>query len=236
MTDAFLFDFNGVIVDDEPLHYEAFRAVLTEEGLPLDRPAYYAEYLGIDDYACFRKAWRRAGRRLDARDLGRLVERKAARYRALAERELPPVPGAAAFLRQAAERGSVAVVSGAPRGEVLFGLDRAGVAEIPSAIVAADDVSATKPDPAGYRKALALLASRAAGNGGATGGVWRAVVIEDSLPGLEAARAIGAGCAMLTTSHSAERLGAADLVWSSFEGHHPVELLPLLRPVEAAGV
>jgi len=49
------------------------------------------------------------------------------------------------------------------------------------------------------------------------------------LPGLGAARAAGMRCAMLTTSHpSAALAGAgADLVWSSFAGHDPAELLAL---------
>jgi sugar-phosphatase len=53
------------------------------------------------------------------------------------------------------------------------------------------------------------------------------VVIEDSLAGLSAARAAGMRCVMLTTSHPAAALGAADLVWTSFAGHDPAELLGL---------
>jgi HAD superfamily hydrolase (TIGR01509 family) len=126
----------------------------------------------------------------------------------------------------AARRFRIAVVSGAVRSEVAMGLERAGIAAAVSAIVTSEDVPTSKPDPAGLRLALARLGAPAQGP-------WRAVVAEDSLPGLAASRALGAGCLMLTTSHSAAALAAADLVWKSFEGHHPVELEPLFRPVPA---
>jgi beta-phosphoglucomutase-like phosphatase (HAD superfamily) len=105
-----------------------------------------------------------------------------------------------------------------------LGLERAGIADAVSVIVTSEDVATSKPNPAGFRLALRLLAAREPGP-------WRAVVIEDSLPGLAAARAIGAGCLMLATAHEARELAAADRVWTSFERHHPDELGPLLREV-----
>ena len=222
MTDALLLDYNGVVVDDEPLHAEAFLAVLAEEGAHLTRSAYYAEYLGYDDRACFREAFRREGRPLAPDRVARLVARKLERYLALADRSLPLVPGAAWFIRGAARGRRVAVVSGASRSEVSHGLAAAGLADVVEIVVASEDVATSKPDPAGLLLALRRLAERAPGP-------WRAVVVEDSLPGLAAARAIGAGCLALATSHPAAALVAADLVWESFAGHRPAEIEPLFR-------
>jgi HAD superfamily hydrolase (TIGR01509 family) len=224
VTDALLFDFNGVIVDDEPLHCEAFLAVLSEEGLALTRDEYYAEYLGLDDRTCFRQVLSRDGRPPVPGDVTDLVARKGERYLSLADRSLPLVPGAAEFVRAAARTRRVAIVSGALRREIALGLERAGIADAVSVIVTSDDVATSKPDPAGFHLALRLLAAREPGP-------WRAVVIEDSLPGLAAARAIGAGCLMLATAHEARALAAADRVWTSFESHHPDELGPLFREV-----
>jgi HAD superfamily hydrolase (TIGR01509 family) len=226
VTDALLLDYNGVIVDDEPLHCEAFLAVLGEEGIAVSPDAYWAEYLGLDDRACFRKALYADGRPIPPRDVAHLVARKGAYYRALARRSLPVVPGVGAFVREAVNRRQVAVVSGATRQEIALGLERAGIADAVSVIVTRDDVPTSKPDPAGLRLALARLAA-------ATPGPWRAAVAEDSLPGLGAARALGAGCLVLTTAHPAAVLAGADLVWSSFEGHHPDELEPIFREVSA---
>ena len=224
MTDALLLDYNGVIVDDEPLHCDAFRAVLEEEGLPISREAYYAEYLGLDDRACFRKALHADGLLLTPGAVSHLVARKGERYLALAARGLPLVAGVRAFVRAAARRARVAVVSGAVRREIEPGLALAGIADVVSAVVTSEDVATSKPDPAGLRLGLRRL-------GGGPGGQWRAIVAEDSLPGLGAARALGAGCLMLATAHPAAALAGADLVWPSFEDHHPDELEPLWREV-----
>jgi len=219
-----LLDFNGVVVDDEPIHFAALRDVLAPAGVPVDEATYYADYLGLDDRACVREAFRRAGVTLDAAGLARLAERKAARYQDLTRDALPLVPGVQAFVRAAAAAALVAVVSGARRDEIERGLARAGLADAVGFVVSAEDVRRTKPDPEGHRRALAAIAA---------GRRVRVVVIEDSLPGLAAARALGAGCVMLTTSYHAADVRDADLVWNSFEGHTPAELAPLFRAVDA---
>jgi beta-phosphoglucomutase len=230
MTDVLLLDYNGVVVDDEPLHFAAFRDVLAVERVALDEASYYADYLGFDDPTCFREAFRRAGRPLEQAVLERLAARKAEWYAEEIRGGLPLVPGIRDFVRAAAERWRIAVVSGALRREILSGLECAGIADRVAAIVSAEDVAAGKPDPSGGRLAVAQLAARSPG-----GGAVRAVMVEDSLPGLAAARALGAGCVALATSHGARELAGADLVWESFAGHAPEELAPLFRGVDAVG-
>jgi len=226
--DALLLDFNGVIVDDEPLHFASFRDLLRDEGITLDAASYAADYLGIDDRAAFRKVMERHGRAAGEADLRRFVARKSERYLGLARRELKVVPGVRDFIASAAGAARIAVVSGALRAEIEIGLEVAGVRGAVEVIVSAEDVAAAKPDPEGFRQALGQLSLR---HGTSR---WRAVIIEDSLPGLAAARALGAGCVMFTTSHAAPALSAADRVWASFDGHAPAELEPLWRPVEPA--
>jgi beta-phosphoglucomutase-like phosphatase (HAD superfamily) len=53
MLRAVIFDFNGVIVDDEPIHFKLFQRVLGEEGIDLSEQAYYDRYLGFDDRGAF---------------------------------------------------------------------------------------------------------------------------------------------------------------------------------------
>jgi sugar-phosphatase len=81
-------------------------------------------------------------------------------------------------------------------------------------IVAAEDVTRCKPDPEGYQTARAALGLP----------TRDCVVIEDSRPGLEAARSAGLRCAAITTSHTAAELGEADLIWADLRGRHPAEL------------
>ncbi|MDH7568866.1 MAG: HAD hydrolase-like protein, partial [Armatimonadota bacterium] len=72
---ALLFDFDGVIADSETLHFQVFREVLREEGIPLTRQEYEAVYVGIDDAGCFRRALQRHGRLPDAAQVEELVAR-----------------------------------------------------------------------------------------------------------------------------------------------------------------
>jgi beta-phosphoglucomutase len=215
MTAAILFDFNGVIVDDEPQHCEALIATLAEDGFTLDRDTYYREYLGFDDRECFRFTYAHMGRPTDEPALLQAIERKNVHYERAIRGSLRLVPGAEDFIESAALDGfQLAIVSGALRREIELVLDLSGLRPHFSEIVAAEDVSACKPDPAGYNFALAAL--RIAPR--------RCMVIEDSLPGLAAARAAGLRCAMLSTSHGEDACAGADLVWPDFSGHEPAEL------------
>jgi HAD superfamily hydrolase (TIGR01509 family) len=215
MTAAILFDFNGVIVDDEPQHCDALIATLGEYGYSLDRDTYYREYLGFDDRECFRFTFGRMGRATDEPALLEAIERKNAHYERAVRASMRLVPGATEFIEDAALDGfQLAIVSGALRREIELVLDLAGLRAHFSEIVAAEDVSACKPDPQGYNRARARLALAPA----------RCIVIEDSLPGLAAARAAGLRCAMLSTSHGEEACVGADLVWQDFTGHGPADL------------
>jgi HAD superfamily hydrolase (TIGR01509 family) len=215
MTAAILFDFNGVIIDDEPQHCDALIATLGEYGCALDRGTYYREYLGFDDRECFRFTFARIGRPVDEPALAEAIERKNVHYERAVRASMQLVPGAQDFIEAAALDGfQLAIVSGALRREIELVLALAGLRAHFAEIVAAEDVSACKPDPQGYHRALEALAL-------ATN---RCVVVEDSLPGLAAARAAGLQCAVLATSHGEQDFAGADLVWRDFTGHAPAEL------------
>jgi beta-phosphoglucomutase len=217
MVSAILFDFNGVIIDDEPQHCDALIATLGEYGVELHRDAYYREYLGFDDRECFRFTFDRLGRPLDEHGLAEAIERKHGHYARAVRDSMRLVPGAADFVENAALEGyQLGIVSGALRREIDLVLDLAGLRPHFAEIVAAEDVTACKPDPQGYLRLRERLDVPAA----------RCVVVEDSLPGLGAARAAGMRCLMVTTSHpEAAFAGAgADAVWADFVGRSPGDL------------
>ena len=215
MAFGILFDFNGVIIDDEPQHCEALMATLAHYGYALDRETYYREYLGFDDRECFRFTFERQGRPPDDRLIAEAIELKNDHYERAIRRSMQLVPGATDFVEAAALEGvRLGIVSGALRREIDLVLELTGLQAHFDTIVAAEDVAACKPDPQGYlsgRESLDVVPSRC-------------VIIEDSLPGLAAARAAGMRCAMLTTSHDERVCAEADLVWRDFRGHEPEEL------------
>ncbi len=223
MTEAVLFDFNGVLVDDEPQHCLALQRVLADEGITLTREQYYASYLGFDDRTGFMEAYRRAQRTLTTELLTYLVKKKSTLYLELVATSLRLVAGAAEFVQDAGRRFRLGIVSGALRSEIDAVLRRTGLADRFEIIVAAGDVPRCKPDPAAY------LAAHGAFNQRQPVAVDRCVVIEDSLPGLAAARAAGMRCVMLTTSHPSDALAGrgAARVWDSLAGHAAAELADL---------
>jgi beta-phosphoglucomutase len=215
MASGILFDFNGVIVDDEAQHCDALTATLAEYGYTLSRDAYYQEYLGLDDRECFRFTFERMGRPYDDGSVRDAVARKHTFYQQAIIGGVRLVPGVADFIENAALEGfQLAIVSGALRREVETILEAVGLRPHFAELVAAEDVAVCKPDPTGYNHARHMLELAPE----------RCIVLEDSLPGLRAARAAGMRCTMLTTSHPEPVCREADLVWRDFVGHEASQL------------
>ncbi|MBI1766391.1 MAG: HAD family phosphatase [Acidobacteria bacterium] len=205
---AVLFDFNGVIIDDEPLHLELIQRVLGEEGVRLSKAECRNKCLGVPDRAGFKALLHEAGRQVTEAAVTALIARKADYYlQAIRERDLL-FPGVGALVQRLAAQFPLALVSGALRPEVDFTLGRAGLHEHFNVIVTAEDVSAGKPHPAGFLKALACLNETQP----QLIQPHECLVIEDSIAGVEAAKRAGMFCVAVTNSFAAEALQEADLV------------------------
>lgn len=216
---AILFDFNGVLVDDEPIHLAMFQRVLAQEGLELSAADYYAHYLGLDDRGCFAAVLAAAGEDAPMPRLMRLIARKASFYQELMrERGYPFFAGAAELVAAAAGAGlMLGVVSGALREEVEGALRQAGLAAHFKVLVTAEDVAVAKPDPEGYRRALEALNAlpplpeRLLHP-------HEVLAIEDSPAGLAAAADVGLVTLGIEHTYAADRLAAADATVPSLEG------------------
>ncbi|MBV8856729.1 MAG: HAD family phosphatase [Acidobacteria bacterium] len=190
MIQAVFFDFNGVIIDDEPLQMKAYQEVLGREGLAVTEADYYGS-LGMDDRAFVRAAYERGERELDEETLARVIEAKTAAHRQLLEGELPLFPGVVTLIKALKRSHSVGLVSMARRTEIDYVLERAALKGYFDAVVSAEDATACKPDPACYNSGLELLNGR---RGEAQIIPLRpdeCLVIEDSPPGIRSARAAG---------------------------------------------
>jgi len=222
---ALILDYNGVIVNDEPLHKEALRGVLAGAGLALTDDEYFTRYLGIADRDIVRDALKRHGPPPPAIDdeIDHLLSLKALAYRDLARRDLPEVPGASSFILAAAERYPIAVASGAIRVEVEDGLYRLGVRDAITAIVTIEDVARGKPDPEIFLMARAAIL-RIAGTAGARHSLDPSeparsfLVIEDAPAGLMGAAAAGMPAVGVATSRPREDLTPAALVVDDLAG------------------
>ncbi len=222
---AVIFDFNGVLVDDESVHFALFREVLAQEGVTITELDYHDRYLGYDDRGCFEAALWDAGKPAEPGYLVRLIARKARRYVEVAEHGLRFFPAAAEVLRAVAARWPVAICSGALRPEIEYALGRLGRLDQVAAIISAEDTDKCKPDPEGYRLALVALQTYAESGGGANCvrgheapiklAAADCLVVEDSLAGIVSAKGAGMRAVGVPNTYTAielRRAGADEIV------------------------
>lgn len=160
MIKAVLFDFNGVIIKDESIHYQLIDEILIAENLRPNPAEYRKICLGRSNRVCLRDLLMSRGRVVSDAYLLQLINRKSQAYHQALDKleELPLYPGLQdLILKFQAAQLKLAVVSGAMRSEVEFVLNRAQLSEYFTVIVAGDDITASKPDPDGYLLAVERL-------------------------------------------------------------------------------
>lgn len=208
MIQAIFFDFNGVIIDDEPLQMAAYQEVLREQGIELTENDYYGA-LGMDDKTFVRAAFERAGKDVGEDVLRTLLAGKGERHRKLIENELPLFPGVVTFLKATSRHNSLGLVSMALRTDIQYVLERARLASLFSVIVSAEDVQVCKPAPDCYRFALEQSNQKRQAERRQPLLASECLVIEDSPPGIESGRQAGMRTFGITNTVSEEELRAA---------------------------
>lgn len=170
--DAILFDFDGVLVDSEPLHWECWREVLGSIGIDLSWTFYTAHCIGAKDDDM--------GELLDLAHFAELLDAK----RELFRRRAPAAGLVTAEVKELL--GSLmlplAVVTSSSRLEVEPVLAAGGIHHHFAACVYRESVVSLKPDPEPYRTAAKMLPAR------------HPLVVEDSEPGVASAAAAGFDC------------------------------------------
>lgn len=225
MIRAVVFDFDGVIANSEPLHFRAYRDVLSTRGITLTEAAYYENYLGYDDVGAFRAIAADTAVALCEEDIAELVRQKAVRLEALERDGSVLFPGAREAVERMAAKWPVAIASGALKAEILRVLEHERLTSLVPIVVSAEDTPESKPDPAPYLRAVAMLAAD----------VDRlqpheCVAIEDSRWGLVSARRAGLRTVGITHTYPATELAdAADAVITHLDRFTPELLLDLAR-------
>ncbi|MBM3789192.1 MAG: HAD family phosphatase [Acidobacteria bacterium] len=214
MIRAIILDFNGVILDDEPLHFTAMRDAVAEESITVSREEYWGEYLPLDDESCLAAICRNHGHRPTQDRAERILARKRQLYEQMLNRQFPLFPGAREFIHRAAERFPLAIASGARRIEIESTLRATGLADRFRTVVAAEDFVRGKPHPDSYLLALERLNDCLSSPRGAIL-PRECMVIEDAVGGVHGARAAGMYCVAVTNSYEAEKLSEANRIVGS---------------------
>lgn len=209
---AAVFDFDGVLVDSEPLHFRSLRDALEDDGILITEEEYWGIYLAHDDRGAIRLALEQHGHTAEPQWIEAIAVRKAARFAELIP-EVPVFPGAREIVAALAAEIPLAIASGACHGEIEAILAGLGLRDAFVAIVGAEDAPRTKPDPAPYLEAARRLAESAPDLL-----PTECLAFEDSVPGI--ASALGAGMKVVGVAHSypEDTLRAAHRVVGSLVG------------------
>jgi beta-phosphoglucomutase len=177
--DAILFDFDGVLVDSEPVHYACWSEILSTFGLTLGWDAWCANCIGVSDRAMLQRMCRELSPPIDVETLYATYPRKNARFLELMGERMPFFDGVRELFESLYSEYDLAVVTSSVRGEVEPLLEKAGLAPYLKAAVYGGEVKRLKPAPDPYLRAAELLQAK------------YPLVVEDSDAGEASGRAAG---------------------------------------------
>jgi len=177
--DAILFDFDGVLVDSEPVHWACWAEVLAPLGVILEWPFYRDYCIGIDDREMLRMMASRSTPPCRWESLWTRYPAKKELFRGRMSVDPPFPPDTAALLDQLRAEYRLAVVSSSSTDEIEPMLAAGGLRHHFEAVIGGNNVKRQKPAPDPYLLAAERLGARTA------------LVVEDSEAGLAAGRAAG---------------------------------------------
>ena len=206
--DAFLFDFDGVLADTEPVHWKAWADALSSStGFELTWATYQRFAIGSPDTALAALIESMGGPSA-GQVMSEIFPRKSTLFLERVRTNPPILPETREMIRVLSAQRSVAVVSSSTRTEIEPVLEAARLRSCFHALVFGEDVQELKPAPEPYQKAAALL------------GAVRPIVFEDSEPGLASGRAAG-----FAVVHVGQPSELARLVGSVLDGEETAKLV-----------
>jgi HAD superfamily hydrolase (TIGR01509 family) len=214
-TWGILWDMDGVLVDTGEWHYQTWKQILLERGIPLS----YADFRGTFGMKNAEFLPRFLGHPLPPEEVDQIGREKEARFRQVARGQVKALPGVRTWLERFQAQGyAQAVASSAPPENIEMLMKDLDLQRYFRVLVSTANLPG-KPDPAVFVEAARQLALPPE----------RCIVIEDSVPGVEAARRAGMKCIAVTNTHPAAELGAASLIVDHLDNFTEAQLHALIE-------
>jgi beta-phosphoglucomutase family hydrolase len=198
-----LWDMDGVLVDTGEFHFQSWVMALTEVGIPFDRDK-FRQTFGMNNNGILSILLEHPP---EPAFLANVSDRKESLFRQMIRGKVHPMPGVRMWLERLQSMGCrQAVASSAPMANIDALVDEMQIRAYFSAIVSAYDMP-SKPDPAVFLEAARQLALPPK----------KCVVIEDAIPGVNAAHRAGMKCIAITTTNPRQDLSEADIILDNLE-------------------
>ncbi len=193
-----LWDMDGVLVDTGEAHFASWRQVMAELSAPFSRTDFERTF-GMNNAGILALL---LDEELTAEEIQSIGDRKERLFRQLVRGNARPLPGVLDWLARLSTLGvRQAIASSAPQENIDVLVDELGLRDYFQAIVSGAGMPG-KPNPNVFLEAARRIGTRPAA----------CVVVEDAIAGVQAARNAGMRCIAVTTTNSAEKLAAADIV------------------------
>jgi HAD superfamily hydrolase (TIGR01509 family) len=210
-----LWDMDGVLVDTGDLHYQSWAGTLAGYRIPFSSDLFRRTF-GMNNAGILEIV---TGQKPSPELLAEISDRKESLFRASMHGKVKPMPGVVDWLRQLQAWGvGQAVASSAPPENIEAMVDELGIRPYFSVLFSGYDLPG-KPDPATFLHAAHQLGVSPE----------RCLVVEDAIPGVQAAKRAGMACIAVLTTNPREVLSQADIITDTLD-HLPVDTIWRLIP------
>lgn len=182
------FDFDGVIVDTEKLHFDSFNQIISDYRIKITKKEYFDKYLSYDDKRCFKEVFlTKLNKKLSMSEIKFLINKKTKVLMEKIKQKLVVYHDAIQFInfiKKNFPEIKFGIVSGALKKEISYFLTRLKIKKYFSFIISAEDVKKGKPNIEPFVKAKTvaekILNKKLSKE--------EVMVIEDSINGIIAAK------------------------------------------------